>query len=519
MKKFVLILLALSLCLASCEKPLAESENQQETITPAQDQPGDQPDDQPDDQPGDQPEDQPGDEPGNQPGGDQPGDKPQSVTCETLAASNIGFLTATLNGSIEATATISSSAQAGFVVSDQSVSSLQELINKGVELEASITDDGKMTCNVEGLDYGTTYTYMAYVTDGEATPAIGEISTFSTRDIQISMEFKEIGDLDSFSGKVSTECTMNGQTMVEDDRHMIILEPYVGITKSNATSLEDVVWESFLFTETIDGALAYFDLPTLTPEQSYTCGIGYILFSYDKIFHKKTKLKDFFRPIEYFVFQAKPLSDPSNAVDLGLSVRWHSCNLGANTPHGAGYYYSWAETRRKSDFSAKNYSMTLFDPVTYTLSLTRYCPYSAYGNMGYTDAYTTILAQDDAASEAFDNARWHIPTKAEWEELCDTRSNPDYKWERRSVDGMDEIVITYLKNGKSIILPAAGYYTAGFDDSSSTTLLDYGKQWHYWSSTLYMDNPLNAYAFDDLQAGHSYKYYRHYGQSVRPVYK
>ena len=33
----------------------------------------------------------------------------------------------------------------------------------------------------------------------------------------------------------------------------------------------------------------------------------------------------------------------AEAVDLGLSVRWAACNMGASAPHEAGGLYGWAD--------------------------------------------------------------------------------------------------------------------------------------------------------------------------------
>ena len=37
-------------------------------------------------------------------------------------------------------------------------------------------------------------------------------------------------------------------------------------------------------------------------------------------------------------------------VDLGLSVKWATCNVGANSPEDYGDYYAWGETSTKSSY-------------------------------------------------------------------------------------------------------------------------------------------------------------------------
>ena len=42
-------------------------------------------------------------------------------------------------------------------------------------------------------------------------------------------------------------------------------------------------------------------------------------------------------------------------VDLGLSVKWATCNLGASKPEEYGNYYAWGEVALKSSFTSTNY--------------------------------------------------------------------------------------------------------------------------------------------------------------------
>ena len=45
----------------------------------------------------------------------------------------------------------------------------------------------------------------------------------------------------------------------------------------------------------------------------------------------------------------------TGCVDLGLSVAWAKCNLGANSPNAYGLYYSWGETDSKSIYADSTY--------------------------------------------------------------------------------------------------------------------------------------------------------------------
>ena len=61
---------------------------------------------------------------------------------------------------------------------------------------------------------------------------------------------------------------------------------------------------------------------------------------------------------------AKPVAKPRPTtgtlngydwVDLGLSVKWATKNVGASSPSDYGGYYAWGETETKSSYDLSNY--------------------------------------------------------------------------------------------------------------------------------------------------------------------
>ncbi|MBQ3575808.1 MAG: hypothetical protein IJA28_00145, partial [Coprobacter sp.] len=62
-------------------------------------------------------------------------------------------------------------------------------------------------------------------------------------------------------------------------------------------------------------------------------------------------------------------------VDLGLSVKWATCNVGATTPEESGYYFAWGETESKTTYDWNTYK---YCNGTST-SKTKYCTSSDYG--------------------------------------------------------------------------------------------------------------------------------------------
>lgn len=198
-------------------------------------------------------------------------------------------------------------------------------------------------------------------------------------------------------------------------------------------------------------------------------------------------------------------------VDLGLSVKWATCNLGATKPEEYGLYYQWGDTQGygsdPSDGKKFGWSTYKWCNGSYN-SLTKYNTNSTYGTV---DNKTVLDMEDDAARAAL-GGNWRMPTDAEWTEL---RENCTWTWtmnyNETCVAGR---IVTSNKTGytnKSIFLPAAGYRSPyGLSRARS-----YG---YYWSSSLDTDCPV--YAWDVIfyleDVGRVYDD-RYYGLPVRPV--
>ncbi len=190
-------------------------------------------------------------------------------------------------------------------------------------------------------------------------------------------------------------------------------------------------------------------------------------------------------------------------IDLGLSVKWATCNVGATNPEEYGNYYAWGETETK-----KTKSEYFWDTYKYGSEydeLTKYCTNSSYGKDGFTDGRTTLEAADDAATANW-GAKWRMPTDAEWQELID---NCTWNWTKlNGVNGYE----VKGSNGNTIFLPAAGYRR--YDDYMDRA----GGYGDYWSSSLSTDPPYDAWRanFDSGNVCRS-DYRRCFGRSVRPV--
>ena len=189
-------------------------------------------------------------------------------------------------------------------------------------------------------------------------------------------------------------------------------------------------------------------------------------------------------------------------VDLGLSVKWATCNVGATKLEEYGDYFAWGETQPKSTYDWSTYKWCRGSIYTQT----KYCTNSSFGTV---DNKTTLELSDDAARANWGGS-WRMPTKAEQDEL-----RTECTWTWTTENGVNGYRVTSNKAGytdKSIFLPAAGcrYPSAPYYAGSCG---------YYWSSSLYTDYPSDAYllSFSSGEADWRSHVYRDYGFSVRPV--
>ena len=169
-------------------------------------------------------------------------------------------------------------------------------------------------------------------------------------------------------------------------------------------------------------------------------------------------------------------------VDLGLSVKWATCNVGANSPEEYGNYYAWGETKTKTRYTKSN-------SKTYGKSINDIKGKSKY----------------DAARANW-GGNWRMPTGAELNELI---NNCTCTWTTQN--GVKGYKVTSKTNGNSIFLPVAGYR---FGSSHYYT----GEYGNYWSSTPFESDTDSCYNLSFSSGGHSMGWFgRDYGLSVRPV--
>lgn len=209
-------------------------------------------------------------------------------------------------------------------------------------------------------------------------------------------------------------------------------------------------------------------------------------------------------------------------VDLGLSVKWATVNIGASSPEDCGDYFAWGEVKHKGsteEYTEEDYKWREKGALT---------KYNFKHKLGMVDNKYELDMTDDAAHENWGGS-WRVPTSEEIKELVDRCT-----WEDTSINGRRGYKVTG-PSGNSIFLPAAGSpwgrnFIGGYYDNILLDELGY-----YWSKSLYKDDEgwncfeANALFFsveehesDDIlyQRKKEVKLIRHFrgaGFSIRPV--
>lgn len=195
------------------------------------------------------------------------------------------------------------------------------------------------------------------------------------------------------------------------------------------------------------------------------------------------------------VYSGTKTVNPSLAVNMGLSVKWASVNVGTSSVVGYGDYFMWGLTSLKSNFTWEKYDYYSSGQIT------KYKP---------GDSNRSLANSDDAAYAKMGEG-WHTPTADEWNELI-----KDCEFTLITLDKTTGCKVKSKKTGNCIFLPAGGSYS----DSGNSTK---GIQCAYWtadvnaSGTIYMYAKFFSYHKEYNTPNVSDYGYRYGGRSVRAV--
>lgn len=315
---------------------------------------------------------------------------------------------------------------------------------------------GMYSTTLKGLAGGTVYYYRPYA-NMDGTILYGSVSSFRTSDDNVV----ETGEAEAF-GFVKSKLTISGGAYSK-------LE--LGICFSTSNSIPTV---NDYNRETNE----------LDDNNCYTLSV---LRDFGKIYYRSYVKIDgtaHYGQVKHCTISESVIAT-SGAVDLGLSVKWAACNIGALSPEEYGNYYAFAETETKYTYNESTY----LDSTNHK-----------YG----TDKKTQLDLDDDVAHVKW-GGDWRIPTDVEQADI-----SKKCVWLWGTYKGHNGYIIVG-STGNAIFLPAAGYYKGGSHWGPNSG--------YYWSSVIYESIAFDQFAheanssfFGGVTSSHLF-----YGRSVRPV--
>ena len=189
-------------------------------------------------------------------------------------------------------------------------------------------------------------------------------------------------------------------------------------------------------------------------------------------------------------------------VDMGLSVKWGSFNLGATKPEEYGSYYAWGETDPKKVYAWSTYKWSKNG------SSSEFTKYISPGPA--SSIYTPLDKEDDAAVVGL-GGKWRMPSVQEFEELKNNCT-----WTKKSLNGIAGYEAKSNKNGKTLFFPFTGTMV-------EEKVVNQKVDGYFWSSSLINASNTSSQAvylqvFSSETIATSGNN-RCWGYSIRPVYK
>ncbi len=206
-------------------------------------------------------------------------------------------------------------------------------------------------------------------------------------------------------------------------------------------------------------------------------------------YNKSNTLNNNFITIGFSYYE--PIIERDDCVDLGLSVRWATMNLGSTKPSEVGDFYAWSETTTKTEYWRENYSYCNNNSNQYIFSYTN--PTTNICGTQY-DVVTKILGEG-----------WRTPSLAEANELI-----TQCTWEKETIDGLNVYRVTG-PNGNSIIIPIIGWKKQNKDYSTTQLHLAIGESPTKDSEDFYVISLAN-------NKGTISSEWKAWGYNIRPVY-
>ncbi|MBQ2438503.1 MAG: hypothetical protein II267_01280 [Paludibacteraceae bacterium] len=342
---------------------------------------------------------------------------------QTYSATNISYTSATIGGGVtdDGHSTI---IERGVVYS---TSHNPTVTNNKM---TSGTGTGDFTCNLNNLQDGRIYYARAYAINSIGI-AYGEEQTFTTLPITLPVvETSSVSNVSFMCASVAGKIANNGGSNVTECGivYSTSKTPTISNNKVQGWGAEAF---SCNLTDLKDGTTFYV--------RAYAINIKGVAYGEELCF--------------------STLKIPAKIVDLGLSVKWASCNIGAESPEDYGDYFAWGETMPKNTYTWETYK---WSNVLWLLK------YNNDDTDGRVDNRYVLDLSDDAAHVNWGN-NWRMPTYEECKELVEKCT-----WISTTQNGISGKKVVG-PNGNSIFLPSAGgIWYDGLEGSGTTGI--------YWSS-------------------------------------
>lgn len=219
------------------------------------------------------------------------------------------------------------------------------------------------------------------------------------------------------------------------------------------------------------------------------------------------------------VYKGEDLIYPSGQInyeyiDLGLSVKWATCNIGATKLEEYGWYFQWGDTqgwRQDQIGTEKQFTWATYKWCNGTQNtLTKYCTDADYG---IVDNKTTLDLEDDSA-RANMGGKWRMPSQTEYQELINACN---YQWQiNYNSSGVNGMLFTLKTDTtKKLFFPATGYYYY----SNGTLLNNIGYIWINELYTALNDTEYGkVYLVQEDLASPIFRQYKCCGLPVRGVF-
>ena len=374
--------------------------------------------------------------------------------------SDITFYTAEISGKFDISQETSQQSEFGIYLSTD-----KDIVFDNSKKYSVIVSskDYSFTISLSGLDTLTTYYFCSYVfKDGKYI--YGDVYNFKTKG---SSDVIKTGTLDADS------CTITSN--IESNNLIKYIERFglcYGINKNPTIE---------------NGNNKY----SILGGSTYSLKMD--ILPYDTIYYRAYVVigqKVYYGDIKSF----EKLMKTSPVVDLGLSVKWATFNVGATSPYEAGYYYAWGNTVPRD---TSNYGYSKWED-------------------GYKNNMLILDPEDDVAQVKW-RGEWRTPTFEEFKELelnCDVSHTV--------IDGIDGYIFQSRIEGYTdnyIFLPAFGCYWDKkinyWGNMYMTSSYEYGDD--LYGGVIYQFESSSNYNYINSNKYHYHGFWASMGSQVRPV--